>query len=212
MKTSNKLKLTSLAGAMLVALLSAQAHAVKPGYLADQGTDSVVRNSYNECWRTSAFDKATNGLVECGDAEKKAAPVKKLVKEKVSLSAEVLFDFNKSTLRADGRKAVDPVIAKIKSNGADLQAVEVVGHTDYLGSDSYNKALSERRANAVKNYLVAGGIPADRVTSVGNGESEAKMTKECQAKFKKRADLIACLAPDRRVDVEISAMREEAAK
>lgn len=71
MKTSNKLKLTSLAGAMLVALLSAQAHAVKPGYLADQGTDSVVRNSYNECWRTSAFDKATNGLVECGDAEKK---------------------------------------------------------------------------------------------------------------------------------------------
>ena len=49
---SNKLKFSGLAGALLVGLLSAQAHAVKPGYLVDQSTDAVTRNSYGECWKT----------------------------------------------------------------------------------------------------------------------------------------------------------------
>ena len=67
MNTMNKLKLSGLAGALLVALFSAQAHATKPGYVVDQSTDAVTRNSYGECWKTTYFDKA-NGLVECGDA------------------------------------------------------------------------------------------------------------------------------------------------
>ncbi len=75
MNTMNKLKLSGLAGALLVALFSAQAHAAKPGYVVDQSTDAVTRNSYGECWKTTYFDKA-NGLVECGDAVAPAAPVK----------------------------------------------------------------------------------------------------------------------------------------
>lgn len=208
MKTFNTLKMTGLAGALVAAVFSAQAHAVKPGYTVDRETDQVVRNNFGECWRTSSFDKAQNGLVECGDAEMKK-PMQRLVKERISLSAEVLFDFDKNTIRADGRAALDPVVAKLRQDGANLQAVEVIGHTDSLGSDAYNQRLSERRAVAVKNYLVEKGVPAERVTAIGRGESEAKQTAECRARFKKRADLIACLAPDRRVDVDISAMREE---
>ena len=68
MNTMNKLKLSGLAGALLVALFSAQAHAAKPGYVVDQSTDAVTRNNYGECWKTTYFDKAKNGLAECGDA------------------------------------------------------------------------------------------------------------------------------------------------
>ncbi len=207
MKTS-KMKMTGLAGAMLVALFSVQANAAgKEGYLADQGTNSVVRNSFGECWKSSSFDKAANGLVECGDAT--AAKAKELVNEKIVLSTEVLFDFNKQTLRADGKKSVDPIVAKIKGNGADLKSVTVTGHTDFLGSESYNQKLSQKRAEAVKSYLVSQGVPADKVNAVGKGETEARMTKECQTKFKKKGDLIACIAPDRRVEVDIAAMQEK---
>ncbi|MEE9927011.1 OmpA family protein [Microvirgula aerodenitrificans] len=211
MKTTNKIKLGGLMGALLVSLFSANAYATKPGYTVDQSTDAVTRNSYNECWRTSYFDKAKDGLVECGDAAAKQAPsaVMVPVKEKISLSAEVLFDFDKATLRQDGKKALLEVADKIKAKGAKLVGVEVTGFTDYLGSDKYNQALSERRANTVRNEIVAYGVAPEKVTAVGKGESEAKMTQECQAKkFKKRADLKACLAPDRRVDVDITAQQE----
>ena len=96
MNTMNKLKLSGLAGALLVALSSAQAHAAKPGYVVDQSTDAVTRNNYGECWKTTYFDKAKNGLAECGDAvaaapvaaKPAAAPV--TTKERISLSAKVL--------------------------------------------------------------------------------------------------------------------------
>ena len=122
----------------------------------------------------------------------------------------VFFAFDSSSISDNAVEVLQTQVKWLKKH--EKVNVIVQGYCDDRGTREYNLALGERRANAVKNYLVAGGIPADRVTSVGNGESEAKMTKECQAKFKKRADLIACLAPDRRVDVEISAMREEAAK
>ncbi len=96
MNTMNKLKLSGLAGALLVALFSAQAHAAKPGYVVDQSTDAVTRNNYGECWKTTYFDKA-NGLVECGDAVAPAPAAKPVAaapvvsKERIALSANVLF-------------------------------------------------------------------------------------------------------------------------
>ena len=82
-----------------------------------------------------------------------------------------------------------------------------------MGSEEYNQALSERRANVVANYLVGRGVPSSKVSAVGLGESQAQMTATCEAevaklgkkvsKAKKRAALIACIEPDRRVDVKI---------
>lgn len=208
MNTMNKLKLSGLAGALLVALFSAQAHAAKPGYVVDQSTDAVTRNSYGECWKTTYFDKA-NGLAECGDAvaaaPKAAAPG--VTKERIALSAKVLFGFNKANLRPQAKAELDPVVAKIKQHGANLQGVVVEGHTDYLGSDKYNQKLSESRANTVKSYFVANGIPADKVTAVGKGETETKMTETCKAKKLSYAKLKDCLEPDRRVEVEITGVQ-----
>ena len=201
------LKLSALAAALMV---SASAYAVKPGYLTDQATDNVVRNNYGECWKTTYFDKAKNGLAECGDAvaaapvaaKPAAAPV--TTKERISLSAKVLFDFNKANLRSAAKNELDPVVAKIKQHGTNLQGVVVEGHTDYLGSDKYNQKLSESRANTVKSYFVANGVPADKVTAVGKGETETKMTQTCKAKKLSYAKLKDCLEPDRRVEVEIT--------
>lgn len=212
MNTMNKLKLSGLAGALLVALFSAQAHAAKPGYVVDQSTDAVTRNNYGECWKTTYFDKAKNGLAECGDAVAAApaaapAPVAVTTKERISLSAKVLFDFNKANLRSAAKNELDPVVAKIKQHGTNLQGVVVEGHTDYLGSDKYNQKLSESRANTVKSYFVANGVPADKVTAVGKGETETKMTQTCKAKKLSYAKLKDCLEPDRRVEVEITGVQ-----
>ncbi|POZ61748.1 OmpA family protein [Chromobacterium alticapitis] len=220
---TKQLKLSALVAALLV---SASAFAAKPGYAVDQSTDGVVRNNYGECWRTSTFDKAANGLVECGDREAAkpvvAAPVAPKpvlvpMKEKVTLSAKVLFDFNKSTLRADAKNELDPLVAKLKAHAGQghLTGVEIDGFTDFMGSDKLNNALSQKRADAVKSYFVNEGVPAEKVTSVGKGKAEAKMSEECKAKFpkyvknkKQNAEIKACIESDRRVEVVIDAVKE----
>lgn len=212
---NKQLKLSALVAALLV---SASAFAAKPGYTADQSTDAVTRNTYGECWKNTYFDKATEGLVECGDKEaakpapapvaEAPKPVMVAVKEKVTLSAKVLFDFDKAALRADAKNELDPLVNRLKGD-ANLKSVEVAGHTDYLGSEKYNQALSQKRADAVKNYFVAAGVPAEKVASVGKGETEAKLTEECKAKkLKKKADRNACLEGDRRVELTIDTFKE----
>ena len=94
-----------------------------------------------------------------------------------------------------------------------VQTTRVIGHTDFKASDAYNRTLSERRAQTVANYLVSKGVPASKISAVGMGKSQARMTRTCEAEVarlgkkvsaaKKRTALIACIAPDRRVDVEI---------
>jgi OOP family OmpA-OmpF porin len=116
--------------------------------------------------------------------------------EKVTMSATELFEFNKATLRAPQPK-LDEIAAALQAD-MSITDIDVTGYTDRLGSDKYNQALSERRAVAVREYLVARGIDGSRLKAVGKGESNPVV--ECNDK--KRADLIACLAPNRRVEVE----------
>ncbi|KUM02388.1 OmpA family protein [Chromobacterium subtsugae] len=219
---TKQLKLSALVAALLV---SASAFAAKPGYAVDQSTDAVTRNSYGECWKTTYFDKAKDGLVECGDREaakpvvvKEAPkPVMVSVKEKVTLSAKVLFDFNKNTLRPDAKNELDPLVAKLKAHAGQghLNGVEIDGYTDFMGSDKLNNALSQKRADAVKAYFENAGVPAEKITAVGKGKAEAKMTEECKAKFpryvknkKQNAEIKACIESDRRVEVVIDAVKE----
>jgi OOP family OmpA-OmpF porin len=122
------------------------------------------------------------------------------VVEKVSLSADALFDFDKAVLRPKGRDALDAFMGKFQ--GADLQTISVVGHTDRLGSHKYNQHLSEQRAAAVKDYLVAKGIEPGNVRTEGVGETQPVTTAgECTGG--KRNTVIKCLQPDRRVEIEV---------
>ena len=214
---TKQIKLSALIVA-LMASTGAMAHEVH-GYTTSQGSGEVVRNNYGECWENTYLDKAANGLVECGDrAEPQPQPqtqmVTEPVKETISLQSEFLFGFDKYNLRPEAITTLNDLSAKLSQS--NVQSVRVEGNTDFMGSDKYNQALSERRANTVANYLVQQGVPAERISAVGLGESQAKMTEQCQAevaklgkkvsKAKKRSALIACIEPDRRVDIQVESL------
>lgn len=117
--------------------------------------------------------------------------------ETITIGAEKLFGFDKFKLNGDGKQALDEAVVKIKEH-TDIQLVVVTGHTDRIGKKVYNQKLSERRANAVKDYLVGQGIDAARLQAVGKDGSEPVV--DCKGIKGKK--LIACLAPNRRVVIE----------
>jgi OOP family OmpA-OmpF porin len=125
-----------------------------------------------------------------------ARPAPASVRQAVVIQADALFDFDKSVLRPDGRKNIDDAVAKLK--GVDLELVIATGHTDSVGSDAYNQSLSERRAAAVKEYLVSKGIPASKITTIGKGESQPVATNKTAEGRQK----------NRRVDIEFKGVRQ----
>jgi OOP family OmpA-OmpF porin len=98
------------------------------------------------------------------------APKPVAVSEKVSFSAESLFDFDKSVVKPDGKAALDALVGNLQ--GMNTEAIVTVGHTDSIGTDAYNQKLSLRRAEAVKAYLVSKGVEASRIYVEGKGESQ----------------------------------------
>jgi outer membrane protein OmpA-like peptidoglycan-associated protein len=88
----------------------------------------------------------------------------------------VNFDFDKATIRADARPVLDEAINILKHESGISVVAE--GHTDAVGTDAYNQRLSERRAKAVKDYLVNGGVSASRIDTVGYGEAKPVATND----------------------------------
>jgi OOP family OmpA-OmpF porin len=107
----------------------------------------------------------------------------KPVADKVTFAADVLFDFDKSVIKPEGRSKLDDVASKAK--GINLEVVIAIGHADSIGSDEYNQRLSVRRAESVKAYLVSKGIESNRVYTEGKGEKQpvaSNKTAEGRAK------------------------------
>ena len=125
---------------------------------------------------------------------------------KVTFSADSLFDFDKATVRPAGKQQLDKLAADLR--GANFDVIRVTGHTDRIGSHAYNMKLSTRRAEAVKAYLVqSAGIPAGKITARGtDGSDPVTKPGDCKGKKATKA-LIACLQPDRRVEVEVAGTR-----
>jgi len=117
--------------------------------------------------------------------------------EKVTTASTVNFDFDRYVIRPDARTKLDDMVGKLRN--VTLEVVIAVGHADRLGGDAYNMKLSVRRADSVKAYLVSKGVAASRVYTEGKGERQP--VKECKGE-KKNKDLIACLEPNRRAEIE----------
>jgi OOP family OmpA-OmpF porin len=136
------------------------------------------KDTSGDCWRNSVWTPAT-AAEGCGKpAAAAAAPAavpaveaKPVVAaEKITLQADAYFDFDKSTLKAEGKAKLDELAGKLGQ--VNVETIVATGHTDSIGTDAYNNALSLRRANAVKAYLVSKGVAADRVLVEGKGEAK----------------------------------------
>ena len=121
----------------------------------------------------------------------------------INLTSTELFEFDKATLTPDARSKLDnEVIGKLKDL-RDIKYIIVNGHADRLGSPQYNQVLSEKRAEAVRAYLVSKGVDASGIETLGFGKTLP--VKSCPDQ-KDRKSLIECLAPNRRVVVEVQGM------
>jgi OmpA-OmpF porin, OOP family len=158
------------------------------GYLQSSG--GTVRSGFGLCWRTGywtpqmATEECDPDLVPKKPAPPAPKPVvaapppppapapapKPVTIQKVSLKGDTLFDFDKSVVKPEGREVLDRLAAEV--NGLKVQVVIAVGHTDWTGPGAYNQKLSERRAEAVKAYLITKGVPADLIQASGRGETE----------------------------------------
>lgn len=132
-----------------------------------------------------------------GTAPQVAAPAR--ATRQFRLSADALFAFDGIDLQPEGRREIARLVSQLE--GARYERIEVVGHTDRLGSPAYNQRLSEKRAEAVRGALVAQGVAPSRVVASGRGETQPVVQCDRSAK----SALIACLAPNRRVDIVVEA-------
>jgi OOP family OmpA-OmpF porin len=174
-----------------------------------------VKNSTNLCWRNANWTPAT-AHAEC-DGAIKAAPAAAPVAApaptpaaprvaatieapqpmvtKTTYSADTLFDFDRAVIRPEGKAKLDALALQIGQIA--LEVVVATGHTDSVGSEAYNVKLGERRAQAVKAYLVSKGVDKRRVYVESRGESQPvadNRTREGRAK-------------NRRVEIEVIGTR-----
>ena len=214
----------------VAALAPVLAHAqfINEGYLTDKDGNVVKAVGNTVCIRTSAW---TPALAAAAAACKECtpdlcpkppppppppppkppakeppkpvvkAPPEKLLPQKINFSADALFDFDKAELRPDGKAMLDDLARLLQ--GANYEVILAIGHTDRIGTVQYNQKLSVRRSETVKKYLVDKGIEPNRVYAEGKGKSQPR-TKPGECTVKNRKALIACLQPDRRVDVEVT--------
>ncbi|HEY0294359.1 MAG TPA: OmpA family protein [Bordetella sp.] len=157
----------------------------------------VWKNGTREyCWRDNFWTPAT-GIQGCDGVASAPAPAKGApVASKVVFNADAFFDFDKATLKPEGRQLLDQVAAQIGT--INLETIIAVGHTDSIGTVAYNQKLSERRAAAVKTYLVSKGIDANRIYTEGKGKTQPVADNKTAAGR----------AKNRRVEIEIVGSRK----
>jgi len=173
----NKTLKLVLAGVISVAATATSAQNV------DNWTNSTGTNWRNGdgtlCWRDANWTPATaskgcDGALVAKPAPAPApAPAAKpapaVTQSKITLQADTLYDFDKSTLKPEGKATLDKIardLSKIK-----LEVIIAVGNTDSVGSDAYNMALGQRRAQSVKAYLTSKGVDGSRIYTESKGKS-----------------------------------------
>ena len=208
-----------LATALIAGASAAQASPLDDsGYLTSAG-DQAVTDSFGECWHTGEWKPgmhfghcepqpirtatAAPRVVRSAPPEKpRLATATKPAPKPVpfSISTDALFDFDSATLKPAGRAVLDKLENQIAH--ADYRSVDITGHTDRIGAPGYNRHLSERRAQAVRDYLAAQGLDSTKITTKGVGSTEPNTAKDhCRGLH--GAHLIECLQPDRYAEVQV---------
>ena len=217
----NAIRLLSAASAasVLMSVPGLAAAQDKSGYWTNPASGNLVwKNAYGQCWRAGYWTPAM-AIAECDpDLMPKAPPplpaaappapppppppppaAKPAAPKVLTITSTELFEFDKSTLTSEAKARVDREIVARLNEFATIQFINVNGHTDRIGSAQYNQKLSERRAETIRAYLVSKGADASKMEVYGFGKTMP--VKSCPDQ--KRKALIACLQPNRRVEVEV---------
>ena len=186
--TSTRQRVLPLAVALILSTMAMGANAENSGYWRTSD-GALVMSGNRECWHGGNWTPAL-AIAECDPnlmpktAAPPAAPVTEAraepvaaappvpVAEKIAMDTNVLFDFDASNIKPEGKAALDEVIRKLSLAGAELRLIVSTGHTDSTGTAAYNTDLSLRRAEAVKAYLVSNGIDTNDIKTAGVGESQ----------------------------------------
>lgn len=215
------LSLSAAAGALAQTATDIQASPTKSAYLQDS-RGVITRSPFGLCWRAGTWTPA-DAVAGCDGelvppvakptapaiASPTAAPpvaaaptapvLPKRCDFSVTLGSDQAFAFNKAVLTDAAKKRLDDEVLARLANCAKIDLIMVTGHADRLGSQQYNQRLSEKRANAVAAYIKSKGAVAEFDT-LGAGKTQP--LQSCPDTLP-RSRLITCLAPNRRVLIEV---------
>lgn len=189
---------------LITAALVAAGAANASDYVSANG--APLRNAFGECvrtgyWAAGSADCDAKPVVAAAVAQPQVAQPPVAPSQPATVApATVFFAFDQAELDPDGRRVLDGWMDKLRAAGVDR--VVAVGYADALGPDQYNQRLSELRVRAVRDYLLEKGLPMRAVAIEARGKREP--LARCQGTTDKKgaAMLIACLQPDRRVEIE----------
>jgi OOP family OmpA-OmpF porin len=183
---------------LIFAALTAGAANADPSHLSAAGQS--VTNAYGDVWRFAHAETAVAKKIE----PIAVLPAAEEPRFQAPLTAEVLFDFDGDELREDGRKVLDDLTQRILAR--EVRTIVATAHADRLGDDGYNLALSARRAHAVREYLIEQGIPESSIhVDVAGTATPVSACRGLGDESRRNLKLVACLQPDRRVEVEAAA-------
>ena len=181
------------------------------GYVGNSG-ETISRTGFGTCLHTDRWSVQT-AIAEC-DPEIVAARdkvvevaaveiVRRTELKPIRLEADALFEFDSATLTDEGRTRLDRVMSQLPDRTMmQNKRITITGFTDQLGPAGYNQKLSEQRAQAVHDYLVSKGMRDEAIDARGLGAANPLVNCEGQT----GNALISCLAPNRRTEIEFSAM------
>ena len=176
---------------LLASVITVSASAAMASDNWENSTGTNWRNGDGTlCWRDSSWTPAT-AAKGCDGALTASAAAAGVSQSKITLQADTLYDFNKSDLKPEGKATLDKIAADLKK--IKLEVIIAVGNTDSIGTDAYNMALGQRRAQSVKTYLVSKGVDGSRIYTESKGKSNpvaSNATAEGRAK-------------NRRTDIEV---------
>lgn len=174
-----------------VITISATAAMASDNWQNGDGTLNWKNGDGTLCWRDNSWTPATAAQGCDGAIKPVAAVAAGVTQSKITLQADTLYDFDKSSLKPEGKATLDKIASDL--NKIKLEVIIAVGNTDSVGTDAYNMALGQRRAQSVKAYLTGKGVDASRIYTESKGKSNpvaSNATAEGRAK-------------NRRTDIEV---------
>jgi OmpA-OmpF porin, OOP family len=211
----------AVAAAFSPAMAAEKPFVGRAGYIVD--SQNVPVTSGGQCMKTNDWTPAL-AVEPCDPVPRKVVlapepkpapppqaappppPAPKVVIQNIDLSTDTLFAFDQAALAPEGKSVLDNLAREL--NAVRYDTITLVGHADRIGTPDYNMKLSERRANAVKEYLATEArVPPERISVEPKGATEpGTRREECRGLPAEEAK--ACLAPDRRVKVEVTGTKE----